>query len=311
MKVFAASIGCALCLVCGYVGAETAHIIKPIDWLALLHMKRDDHLFHGVAVNTATEDRTSPYWKAAEAYVDDHPAELASITPDNRFPGRIQHGDPSLPEIALTFDDGPHLPTCHALVQELKSLNLHATFFEVGKMVEKHPELVREEAAAGNEIGNHSFSHVNLSKLPEREVNIEFRACNMLLKKVLGYQPTLCRPPGGDSDPMVYQAARANGLSTVLWTDDPSDYANPGEDLILQRTIDHLSNGGILLLHEGVKETMSVLPLITKEIRDRGYKIVTVGELMRDSAAAHRTDIAQLASNRAPEALHPPTRLAR
>ena len=309
MKMFGAAVGCAVLLVGGYLGATQAHLIQPIDWLAVLHLRASDHLFHGAAVNSATEDRSSPYWQEAEAYVDSHPELLAVATVGKPFPGRISHGEPSLPEIALTFDDGPHVQTCHALVQELKSLNLHATFFEVGKMVEKHPELVREEAAAGNEIANHSFSHVNLSKLPERDVDIEFRACNLLLKKILGYQPTLCRPPGGDSDPMVYRAATLNGLSTVLWTDDPSDYANPGEDTILQRTIDHLSGGGILLLHEGVKQTMSILPLITKAIRDRGYKIVTVGELMRDSAEVRRTDVAQLATLHEPT--REPTRIAR
>ena len=79
----------------------------------------------------------------------------------------------------------------------------------------------------------------------------------------------------------------------MLWTDDPSDYANPGEDVILERSLTHLHNGGILLLHEGVKQTMSILPLLTKEIRDQGYKIVTVGQLLRDSAVSSPNAVVQ------------------
>jgi peptidoglycan/xylan/chitin deacetylase (PgdA/CDA1 family) len=294
MKLPVVVVGCAVAMAGAYAFAVKAHIIKPIDWLAAMHLKARDRLFHGVAVNTAIEDRRDPYWKMAYAEALKQPALLASKPELELYPGRIERGSTDLKEIALTFDDGPHETTAHQLVQELKSLNLRATFFEVGKMAEKHPELVREEAAAGNEIANHSFSHVNLSKIPETEVYTEYRACNLLLKKILGYQPRFCRPPGGNSDPRVFQAAALNGLSTVLWTNDPSDYANPGEDVILERSLKHLNDGGILLLHEGVRETMSLLPLLTKEIRDRGYKIVTVGELVRDSAVAHQSAVVQL-----------------
>ncbi len=294
MKRLVVVLGCVVGVVGAYKVATKIHLIQPVDWLAVAHLKKADHLFHGVTVNTAVEDRKDPYWKQAYAEVTKHPSILASTSVPESFPGRIERGNTELKEIALTFDDGPHYPSAHALVQELKSLNLRATFFVVGKMAEKHPELIREEEAAGNEIANHSFSHVNLSKIPEKEVATEYRACNLLLKKILGHQPRFCRPPGGNSDSFVFRAADDNGLSTVLWTNDPSDYANPGEDVILERTLKHLSNGGILLLHEGVKETMSVLPLLTKEIRDRGYKIVTVGQLMRDSAIARQTAVAQL-----------------
>jgi peptidoglycan/xylan/chitin deacetylase (PgdA/CDA1 family) len=291
MKRLGVWFGCVACLIGAYAVAAQMHLIRPVDWLALAHLKKNDHLFHGSRVNAAKEDRSDVYWQQASAEVAKNPALLVTGAVRSPYPPNIEHGDTELPEIALTFDDGPHFPSAHALVQELKSLNLKATFFVVGKMAERHPELVREEAAAGDEIGNHSFSHVNLKEIPEKEIDI---ACNLLLKKILGYQPRLCRPPGGDSDPLVFQAAKANGLSTVMWTDDPLDYSNPGEDEILDRTLRHLSNGGILLLHEGVQETMSVLPLITKEIRDRGYKIVTVGQLMKDSAQARQGAIAQL-----------------
>jgi peptidoglycan/xylan/chitin deacetylase (PgdA/CDA1 family) len=244
--------------------------------------KNNDGLFHGVAVNKAIEARGDRYWKEAFIQVSSHPQWLLASRFRERLPGRIKNGNPGIKEIALTFDDGPHLPTVRELVAELKALDVKATFFEVGKMAEKHPELVKAEFAAGHEIANHSFSHVNLSKIPEEDVATEYRACNLLLKKITGVTPRFCRPPGGDSDSRVYRGAAANGLLTVLWTMDPKDYSNPGEQFILDKSLEKLSNGGILLLHEGVRQTMTVLPELVKQIRARGYKIVTVGQLVRD-----------------------------
>jgi peptidoglycan/xylan/chitin deacetylase (PgdA/CDA1 family) len=290
MKLTIIGAACLAVLVGAYEVAANYHDGAILHTLAAraksMHLpwtSQPDHLYHGVAVNTAVEDRKSPYWQEAYEQTSTHPGLIASARFKSPFPGRIIAGSHWLPEVALTFDDGPHPKTVARLVQELKDLNVKATFFEVGKMVEKHPELVKLEADAGNEIANHTFSHVNLSKIPEEEAAVEYRACNLLLEGIVKHPIRFCRPPGGRSDPDVFRAAAVEGLSTVLWTDDPLDYSNPGEQEIFDRTMKCLGNGGIILLHEGVDQTMDILPKLVAEIRSQGYRIVTVGQLVEDT----------------------------
>jgi peptidoglycan/xylan/chitin deacetylase (PgdA/CDA1 family) len=161
----------------------------------------------------------------------------------------------------------------------LRDLRIKATFFVVGKMVEKNPDLVRLEVAQGHEIGDHSFSHVNLSRISEQEAEVEYQACKDLIKQTVGFYPTFCRPPGGQATPAVLRAAAKCGLSTVMWTDDPRDYENPGPDVILERLMRHVSNGAVILLHEGVDESMEVLPTLVNTLRNEGYRFVTMSEL--------------------------------
>jgi len=250
-------------------------------------------VYHGSSVNAAVEERNDRWWKDARLEVQ-----------QRRRPGYIAHtpvfyhGDPALKEVALTFDDGPHPGKVQKLLAILRQLDLKATFFVVGKMAEKHPELVRMEAAAGNEIADHSFSHVNLSKLPADEVEIEYLACKNLIQRITGKAPRFCRPPGGRATEAVVEGAEKCGLITTMWSDDPKDYSNPGSDQIESDLLDHVTNGGILLLHEGVEETMQVLPDIVRTLRASGFKMVTVSQLMEDSvrtfSSPHRAQRASL-----------------
>ena len=131
----------------------------------------------------------------------------------------------------------------------------------------------------GFTIGNHTYSHVNLKKIPLVDVETEYAATNNAVRGLVGHGIDFCRPPGGDCNFTVEQGAAAVGLKTVLWTDDPVDYTMPGEQAILDYTLSHLSDGGIILLHDGVDQTVDCLPKLIEEIRARGYKIVPLSEL--------------------------------
>jgi peptidoglycan/xylan/chitin deacetylase (PgdA/CDA1 family) len=192
---------------------------------------------------------------------------------------KIARGNPKKKLIALTFDDGPHPDFTPQLLDILEREKVRATFFVIGKMVERYPDLVRQIRDHGHVIANHSFSHVTLSKIPGADVPIEYKACNDIVFKVAGVKPKYCRPPGGDYDKDVIRGAEAVGLTTVLWTDDPLDYASPGATVIEQRTLGRLSNGGIILLHDGAKQTLQVLPQIIEFAKKKGYKFVGVDEL--------------------------------
>ncbi len=199
--------------------------------------------------------------------------------------------------IAVTFDDGPHGDRTIRLLGLLRQLDVKATFFVVGKMVDKFPELVREELSQGHEVGNHTYDHVNLDDLTGPQVALEYRRCSDAIEHATGTRPKFCRPPGGRFDLEVLKAAADQGLWTVLWTDDPGDFAQPDPKVLVDRLDRQLKDGGILLLHDGIPETMDVLPEVIQELRKRGYRFVTCSELL-----AQKTRAEALASHREPRA---------
>lgn len=155
-------------------------------------------------------------------------------------------------------------------------------------MAEKYPDLVRAELAAGHSVGNHTYHHVNLTQIPPVYVAAELKACGGVLSQISRKSPHLFRPPGGDYNDQVAQVAEALGYKTILWTDDPGDYASPGTRLIEMRTIDRATNGGIILIHDGIQQTLDALPHILRYLQNRGYKMVTVDQMLADSSQGLR-----------------------
>lgn len=233
--------------------------------------------------NTAVPDSNDPFWRNAlkEVYrsTDELAAQKAREERGGTFLKTIARGDATRKEIALTFDDGPHPDFTPKLLELLKREKIPATFFVIGKMAEKSPELIKQMLAEGHTVGNHTFSHVTLTKIPEELVEVEYKANNDLIKQITGQQMAFCRPPGGDYDADVVKAAERQGLTTVLWSDDPGDYASPGGDVIKERTLQHLSNGAVLLLHDGIEQTYEVLPQIIAYARKNGYRFVSLQEM--------------------------------
>jgi peptidoglycan/xylan/chitin deacetylase (PgdA/CDA1 family) len=181
--------------------------------------------------------------------------------------------------VALTFDDGPHENWTLRLIAELKATHTPATFFLVGKQVDKFPELVQLEVLNGFEIGNHTYDHVDLTQIPPELIGFELEECDRAIRRATGSGARFFRPPGGERDPIVQKEAAKRHFVTALWTDDPGDYAKPGADVVLQRTLDHLDNGSIVLLHDGIPDTLSMLPTFIKDARMRGYEFVTLSQL--------------------------------
>ncbi len=188
----------------------------------------------------------------------------------------IRRGDPSRKWVALTFDDGPHASTTPQLLKILKEYHAKATFFVVGMMAEANPELVLEESTEGHLLANHTYHHVNLTKIPEKYIAVELDACSLVLEHITGKRTRFFRPPGGDYNPLVSKLSENLGYTMVLWTDDPGDYASPGDRLVESRLLARISSGGIILLHDGVKETLEILPRILSILKAEGYSFVTV-----------------------------------
>ncbi len=161
----------------------------------------------------------------------------------------------------------------------LKRENVPATFFVVGKMAVRYPDLVRAIAADGHTLGNHSFRHANLLHSRPADLLTEWQACQDAVESITGKRMKFCRPPGGDYDSDVLAAAQKVGLITVLWTQNSHDYLSPGMGEIKSRVLGHVSNGSIILMHDGVEQTIEVLPEIIHELKQRGFRFVTVEEL--------------------------------
>jgi len=194
-------------------------------------------------------------------------------------------GDPTRKEIALTFDDGPHPPFTQRLLALLKQLDIKATFFLVGKKVDQAPGVVALIAKDGHEVGNHTYNHLNLDNMTQQQAETEIRLCNEAIKRASGKTPVVFRPPGGHHHPQIMSAAGALNMTVILWTDDPADFANPGADVIVSRVLEQVGSGSDILLHDGVEQTLEMLPDLVARLRQDGYRFVTVSEMVRHMEA--------------------------
>ncbi|QGP92797.1 Polysaccharide deacetylase [Neomoorella glycerini] len=182
--------------------------------------------------------------------------------------------------VALTFDDGPFPRWTERYLTALAATRTPATFFMVGRQVEAHPELVRAALDGGHEAASHSWRHANLGKVTQAEAEADLRQAAAALEKISGRPVKYFRPPYGAIGPNLLAAAARLGTPIVTWSVDPKDWSNPGPRAIVQGVMANVRDGSIILLHEGHPGTLVALPLLVKELRDKGYELVTVSELI-------------------------------
>ncbi|TCW36059.1 polysaccharide deacetylase family sporulation protein PdaB [Thermohydrogenium kirishiense] len=182
--------------------------------------------------------------------------------------------------LALTFDDGPSKNFTKKYVDTLRGLNIKATFFVVGKMAEKNPNLLKYIAENGDEIGIHSYSHKYMPLMPPEQMIDELYKTQAIVVNTTGIKPDLFRPPYGAFNSTLVKISNALGLHVVLWTVDPDDWKRPGIPNIINAIVSKSSSGSVILMHEGNSETLAALPQIVVKLRSKGYSFVTVSELM-------------------------------
>ncbi len=205
----------------------------------------------------------------------------------------FQRGNPKVKEVALSIDDGPHIQYAPKILAVLRQDHCHATFFVVGKKVQEHPELVREMLAGGNEVGNHSMTHPRLDSVPLERVRSEISGCQQAVFQAANYKTWLLRPPGERYTETILRAAKAMHYVTVAANIVTGDFilvgdttwyrGNPGYQqhvsAIPRLVFKQLKNGAIIDLHD-MPTTADALDIVIKGIRKRGYKIVTVSQLL-------------------------------
>jgi peptidoglycan/xylan/chitin deacetylase (PgdA/CDA1 family) len=193
--------------------------------------------------------------------------------------------------VYLTFDDGPSVYTPQIL-SVLQSKGVPATFFVVGQNTVSHPDLVQQEHAAGNGIGNQTWDHQDLTTLPPAQVQAELQSTSDQIADLTGARPTLWRPPYGTFNDTVTQLASSLGLSMRLWDVNPEDYTLPGTDAIVSRVVNTVSPGAIILLHDGSpgdnedrSQTVAALPIVIDTLRSVGYSFGTLATTFGAAAA--------------------------
>ena len=190
------------------------------------------------------------------------------------------HG-PERREVAIGFDDGP-APDTPAFVGMLERSRARATFFMIGEQVTRsYRATMLRELRDGDVLGDHTFTHPYLTSSPNVRGQLEdtIRA----IHELSGYTPCVFRPPYGAYDGSIIATARSLGLATVLWNVDPSDYTQPGTSAIEQRVLEQVRPGSIIISHDGGGprgQTLAAYPRIIAALRARGYRIVTIPELL-------------------------------
>ena len=185
------------------------------------------------------------------------------------------------PYIAMTFDDGPSPETTPRLLDILKQRNIKATFFMIGQNAERNPAIVKRILAEGHEIGNHSWTHPQLSKLSDDRVTEEINKTQNAIKDSSGYTPVLMRPPyGAITARQKDWIEKQFGLSVIIWSVDPFDWKRPGASVIEERILAGARPGAIVLSHDIHKQTVDAMPATLDALAAKGFKFVTVSQLI-------------------------------
>jgi peptidoglycan/xylan/chitin deacetylase (PgdA/CDA1 family) len=196
----------------------------------------------------------------------------------------VKEGGTQGRDIALTFDDGPG-PYTPQVLSVLESHHVKATFFVIGKMLRYFSASTVKEIEDGDVIGDHTETHPMLAHLSAHDQYEELFEQIARIELLGGRRPVLFRPPYGSFNATTLRELKKLHLLMILWSVDTDDYLQPGVSTIVERALEGAHPGEIILMHDagGVRtQTIEALPLIIKGLRDRGFHLVTVPQLLLD-----------------------------
>jgi peptidoglycan/xylan/chitin deacetylase (PgdA/CDA1 family) len=178
----------------------------------------------------------------------------------------------------------------------LRRYHAHATFFVIGRVAQANPHWTAAIVGDGQELGNHTWSHAPLPQLTDAVLHAELVGTSNAIAEITGARPALLRPPYGSLDAATDRAARALGLLSVTWSVDPQDYRARSARAIARSVLHAIRPGAIVLLHDGGGDrarTVAALRLILPALERRGYRLVTVTQLLNDSPPGARALLAR------------------
>ena len=211
------------------------------------------------------------------------PSQIIVHAPMLNYP--LFNGNTHIREIALTFDDGPNPYYTPQVLAVLQQFGVKATFFDVGYLVADYPNIVRQEYHQGNIVANHSWSHPVLTYFSAQGIKSQLTSTTNIIQATIGVRPSFFRPPYGAINNTVLAQARNLHYTTVMWDGSAEDWNLPGVNVIVSKTLYYARNGAILLLHDGGgnrAETVAALPIIINALKSRGFRFVTIQQLVDD-----------------------------
>lgn len=182
-------------------------------------------------------------------------------------------------KIAITFDDGPHPYYTEQLLDGLKERGVKATFFVTGMHAEQYPDVIRRMNDEGHLIGNHTYSHMQLSSSNSDVFKEELIRTNDAIEQLTGQEVQYVRPPYGTWDKKFEKELN---MFPVLWTVDPLDWCSDNVAGIVQKVTSKVKENSIILMHDEYKSTVTAALQVIDELMEEGYEFVTVDELLFD-----------------------------
>ncbi|GAW94124.1 polysaccharide deacetylase family protein [Calderihabitans maritimus] len=205
-------------------------------------------------------------------------------------PDLVRAGSNEIPVVALTFDDGPDPRYTPAILDILQEKKVPATFFLVGKHVERYPQIARRIVDEGHEIGNHTYSHANLLGASSFKIRREIEAAEKAIKKATGRRPAYFRPPRGLYSRTLRDILSEKNYALVLWSVSSQDWSGVSAQDIERNVLARVKPGAIILMHDSGDlisswggdrtNTVKALPGIIDGLRAQGYRFVSLSELL-------------------------------
>lgn len=181
--------------------------------------------------------------------------------------------------VALTFDDGPHPYYTEQLLDGLKERGVNATFFVTGEHAELHPDIIKRMQQEGHLIGNHTYTHIQLTKSNREEFKQELVRTNEVLKDITGDEVLYVRPPYGTWDKKLESELN---MFPILWNIDPLDWCTANAACVAQAVLKNISENDIILMHDYYKTSVEAALMVVDELQRQGYEFVTVDKLLFD-----------------------------
>ena len=183
-------------------------------------------------------------------------------------------------KIAISFDCAWGTEHTDAILKNLESANVRATFFMVEFWTEKYPDYVKKIDEKGHEIGTHSATHSYMSRISADEIRKELTSSSEAITSVTGKNVTLFRPPYGDYNNQLIDTCNAMGITPIQWDVDSLDWKDLSAGDIAARILDQVKSGSIILCHNNGLNTAEALPIIFDTLHAKGYEFVPIGELI-------------------------------
>lgn len=190
---------------------------------------------------------------------------------------KIVQADMRIKKVALTYDDGPDPVYSRQLLDILRQENVTAAFFLLGEKIQGQEEIVKQMYADGHIIGNHTYSHVDLKTLSMQDAMAQLADTNEAIQGCIGESPEFFRPPFGNIRKEMDQRIP---MVLVSWNIDPKDWECQDTGMIIDRVMKDVKENGIILMHDGYESTVEATRQIIPLLREKGYTIVPVEELL-------------------------------